>query len=430
MRTIRKCSQIIVVTLCLLLLTSCDDDAECSSNNDCAEDEICQNKTCVQRFTNDSETEPSTSTDGDADSDSDSDVDSGTDTDSNVNGVICTSNDQCDDGNPCTSDFCNTSVAPYVCDVSNRTDGTSCDDGDPCTGTNVCENGTCTSPNPPCTESAQTSGCQAYEVSCNPADFPNLCVYETVNVPDGTPCIKGSPCLEGICSAGECVDANNPCINDDNPCTATTCTPLEQQIGEFDCTVNIAPDLNECLVSSQSESCFATSVLDYALGYCFATDDESQCIIGEDRICYDATLPNICTAQVCVPSDGSCEDVPEADVSIHVDCGSTVVLEPADFITRDYYYYAEPCRAIDGRGKELALTINITEPTDVTVELIDNGGKLVSLHHLTDMCDITTCQNNEIGDLSITAMAPTDAIIVESGPGNPPESIELTITCN
>lgn len=147
-------------------------------------------------------------------------------------------------------------------------------------------------------------------------------------------------------------------------------------------------------------------------------------------MCFDSSLPNICTAQVCVQDSGSCIDVPEADVSIQANCGDTVTIEADDFITRDYYLYPLPCLPIDVRGQEVALTLTITAATNVTIDVTDDGGQDISLHHLTDMCDPSTCQSNAYDTLSVTNMAPTDAILVEAGIGNPPESIELTVTCN
>lgn len=51
----------------------------------------------------------------------------------------------CDDGNPCTEDSCDSSGC-----VNTPLDGTPCDDGDFCTGTEVCSAGTCQSSGDPC----------------------------------------------------------------------------------------------------------------------------------------------------------------------------------------------------------------------------------------------------------------------------------------
>ncbi len=50
----------------------------------------------------------------------------------------CTSNSQCADANPCTSDSCTGGVC-----VNTALTGTSCTDGDACTGPDTCQNGAC-----------------------------------------------------------------------------------------------------------------------------------------------------------------------------------------------------------------------------------------------------------------------------------------------
>jgi hypothetical protein len=69
----------------------------------------------------------------------------------------------CDDGNPCTDDFCD---ADAGCRHTLREDGTPCPDGNVCNGAEWCQTGVCTSGRPlacddgdPCTD----DGCDAVQ---------------------------------------------------------------------------------------------------------------------------------------------------------------------------------------------------------------------------------------------------------------------------
>ena len=88
------------------------------------------------------------------------------------------------------------------------------------------------------------------------------------------------------------------------------------------------------------------------------------------------------------------------------------------------------CIPMDVRGQELALTVALNEATDVTVAVVDDGGQDFKLHHLTDMCDPSTCQSNAHDTLTVTGMRPADAILIEPGIGYPPETSRISITCD
>lgn len=426
------------VGICVLmgpLLLSCDDDSKCHGNSDCGGNRICIHGDCVTnpRSTDDSATA--------SDSTSDSTVPS-TDTDDFQTDTIrdtdtvpysdtpCLSNLDCDDGNPCTRDSCNLNAEPYRCRAVPIADGTTCNDGDACRGQGVCQNGMCTGAEPLCVTTTLPGECVTYVATCTP-DAADVCAYTATPVENGTPCTMGDACSRGACLDGECMDAQNPCNVDDSPCEISTCVASGTRPDDFECQRITVPDGEACRILKVDDPCATSSgTPDYVDGYCFAQGNAATCFAGENRICFDAALPNICTAQVCVQEDGSCADVPVADVSVLVNCGDTVALTAADFITREYWQYPSPCAPIDVRGKEVALTVGLTAATAVTVTVTDDGGQSVSLHHLTDMCDPTTCQDNAIGTLTIPAMQPADAIVVEAGIGEPPTTIQLSISCN
>src|SRR5690606_15454869 len=99
----------------------------------------------------------------------------------------------CDDGNDCTQDACNAGT----CEFTPVENGTSCDDGSSCTESTSCQSGVCTADsatvchdttNPCVTSSCGDSGTE----ECT-----------QINRPDNTPCDDGNPCTTGeVCQAG------------------------------------------------------------------------------------------------------------------------------------------------------------------------------------------------------------------------------------
>lgn len=119
----------------------------------------------------------------------------------------CEDDEDCNDGNPCTADFCG-SVSPNVCAHSTNpeccTDDGDCEDGDPCT-TDFChptsgclttwvesccqDHGDCGDENP-CTNDSCASG------SC--IQEPNCCIQDSDCLINEQPCLNGA-CVEGSC---------------------------------------------------------------------------------------------------------------------------------------------------------------------------------------------------------------------------------------
>ncbi len=126
--------------------------------------------------------------------------------------IQCTSNGQCDDGNPCTTDSCTN----QLCVHANDNTLTSCD-GNPCTSPDHCTNSVCVpGPNPcsdgdPCTADVCNQGaCSFPPINC---DDGNPCTADACSSQSGcvhsflnTPCNDGDPCTVGdLCSNGTCV---------------------------------------------------------------------------------------------------------------------------------------------------------------------------------------------------------------------------------
>ena len=116
----------------------------------------------------------------------------------------------CDDGNPCTTDYCNPMVG---CDHENNT--APCDDADVCTVGDVCALGSCQSGAP---------------VSC---DDGNPCTSDSCDAVDGCvhadaegPCDDLNECTTGDqCVGGFCLGEGALACDDDNPCTLDICLP-------------------------------------------------------------------------------------------------------------------------------------------------------------------------------------------------------------
>lgn len=108
----------------------------------------------------------------------------------------CSTNADCGDGNPCTTDTCSSGSC------SRTNNSASCDDGLFCNGDDTCSGGTCSSHDgDPCAGGPQCAD------TCNEA-------ASSCESPAGTPCDDGLFCNgEDSCSGGTCSS------HDGNPCT-------------------------------------------------------------------------------------------------------------------------------------------------------------------------------------------------------------------
>jgi hypothetical protein len=117
--------------------------------------------------------------------------------------LACTSADDCDDGNPCTTDTCNASNGQ--CGSSNNT--ASCNDGKSCTGNDVCAGGSCTGTST-CPSDATCGGstCSCNDGSETLCSASNSCVNLTNTASDcglcGRSCPSGNSCQNGACKPG------------------------------------------------------------------------------------------------------------------------------------------------------------------------------------------------------------------------------------
>ncbi|MBL9024253.1 MAG: FG-GAP repeat protein [Myxococcales bacterium] len=126
----------------------------------------------------------------------------------------------CDDGNECTSETCDPATG---CVVANVTDGASCEDGSVCSEGDTCQGGACLAGagGPDCND-----GNECTKDNCDSADPTNFCVHEALL---GTPCDDGDACtVQNQCMAfGDEIAACGPGValdcDDLNTCTTDDC---------------------------------------------------------------------------------------------------------------------------------------------------------------------------------------------------------------
>ena len=198
----------------------------------------------------------------------------------------------CNDGNPCTSDFCSLTKGCLHRNLNRL----ACEDGDACTVHDRCSNGacvagfqkTCRDGNICTTDLCNPGkGCVFVALDCqdgNPCSDdvcdPALgCFFVSAN---GAPCDDGNPCTSGdFCAAKKCFSGGpNPC-DDGNPCTTDSCDPATG------CVHTAVDDGTSC---SDADVC-------NGLELCAA----GQCQPGETLVCNDG---NPCTQDACHPVDG------------------------------------------------------------------------------------------------------------------------------
>ena len=197
----------------------------------------------------------------------------------------------CDDGNPCTSDTCTPGSG---CAASAIADGAACSTAsiaaDACAQGGQCLSGACSAvpvlcdDGNPCTADA-----------CDPASG---CVEPPVS--DGVPCttdaVAAAPCAAGgVCAAGACTVKPLVCEDDGNPCTDDLCDPAADACAH--------PPIAGCELPCQTDDECAGKVTPGPCGA--AVCQGGECAVapaGDGQAC---TTPSI-EADACV-ADGACQ---------------------------------------------------------------------------------------------------------------------------
>ena len=183
----------------------------------------------------------------------------------------------CNDGNPCTTDSCNSNTGQ--CEHVNNM--ALCDDGDLCTENDVCHDGTC-SGDPKQVPPASI----CHEQVCDPATGEFVEEF----LPHGTPCESTDQCaLWTKCRYGECIGAQQRNCDDGDPCTDDSC---------------ISDLLGGCFHQHNTAQC----------------DDGDACTTGDqcnqgrcEGSAIDCSSPNPCVTGVCDPTNGQCLEIFNSD---------------------------------------------------------------------------------------------------------------------
>ena len=212
---------------------------------------------------------------------------------------VCTGTiKECQDGNGCTNDFCD--PATGACSYPDNTDP--CDDGDLCTNGDVCKAGACSPGKPvPCDdgEACTTDACVSATGKCT-------------HTSTGEPCNDGSACTVGdFCQSGKCKAGSPKDCDDQNACTGDSCDK-----GTGSCKHD-----NNTLPCSDNDACTVGDVC--AAGTCKsgaqkACDDGDKCTTlescsggkcqpGIQKTCDDG---DGCTNDYCTAATGVCKHDP------------------------------------------------------------------------------------------------------------------------
>ena len=207
----------------------------------------------------------------------------------------------CNDSNPCTTDFCDPAEG-----CLHEDNQSPCDDGDVCSLNDVCLAGLC------------TAGTSQLECDDGNPCTDDACMPETgcTHGANTVPCDDNNSCTTGdICAAGQCQGTGLLECDDGNPCTKDLC------LAQGGCAHEPAPaacsDGDPCTVNDQCQdgACLSGPAMDCNDGN-VCTDD--SCLAGlcshaaNDAGCDDGnpcTTGDHCTGGLCAPADAlDCDD--------------------------------------------------------------------------------------------------------------------------
>jgi hypothetical protein len=200
----------------------------------------------------------------------------------------CLTNEDCDDAESCTADFC---VAEQ-CQYSEFPEDYPCSDGNLCTTNDGCLEGLCT---------GQPKDCGAFDGPC----VYGLCDNQTGDCgttprQDGDACNDGLYCTQGdSCQAGVCAGTADDC-DDGDECTRDECNEGEKRCDNI-------REPRPGLEGPPADPTCSNGVDDDCDGY---TDEQDVSCIGctQDADCEDA---NDCTQDACAAQE--CQNTPVAD---------------------------------------------------------------------------------------------------------------------
>ena len=197
--------------------------------------------------------------------------------------VDCTSDAQCDNGNPCDGE--------EVCGSGNTCEsGTpiSCDDGDACT-TDSCDpsDGSCSNDFNDPNDGEDCNGVEA----CDPLTGDTYLATAPMNCGDGNECTTDS-CTNSTCDNDPAPMQSEPCNDGDDHTIGDTCNAGSCEGTPVDCIGD-----GEC---DNENACDGVE-----------TCESGSCVSGTPVVCNDGLS---CTDDICNTSDGSCSFDPAPHV--------------------------------------------------------------------------------------------------------------------
>lgn len=249
-----------------------------------------------------------------------------------------------DDYNPCTTDAwtggqCqHTAITNACCNSgSARPAGSSCADANLCNGTETCSSSAqCVAGTPPSTDDgnvctsdwcdpatgvrhdALTSGCCSSGIR-----ITNLCCTSGTAKASGSSCADGNLCngSETCNGAGQCLTGTPIATNDGNVCTADSCDPANGTVAHTPitspCCSSVTPLTSACCTSGVQKAAGASCSDGNACNGPEICDALAVCLPGTPLTVDDG---NVCTADVCDPATGSVTHPP---VVAGTPCSST-----------------------------------------------------------------------------------------------------------
>ncbi|GMV41735.1 MAG: hypothetical protein AMXMBFR64_34510 [Myxococcales bacterium] len=302
----------------------------------------------------------------------------------------------CDDGNPCTQDWCDSSSG---C-VNQALGGTGCDDGDPCTVNDSCATGSCAG-----TPVGEGDLCD----DANPCTGGTTCaggkcgggvpIGDDGACDDGDPCTEGTVCSEGQCAGGTSVD----CPDDGNPCTVESCSP------SAGCTATPAPQGTECPASNPCWEKALCEGLECSIGV--PKSNGSPCEDGDPCTGGSLCQSGWCSAGTPVGDGAKCDDgnactVGETCTSGYCGAAGELACDDGNPCTSDWCEPAEGCKSSpvgDGSYCELAgdcfTGASCQAGVCVGTDACDDG----------DACTVDTCNAGSCKSSWSAAQCPAEA---------------------
>ena len=280
----------------------------CDDGNACTADDVCAGGVCIGGTTVSCD-------DGNVCTDNSCDPNTGCVSTNNTSGCndndACTTNDvcadggcvggpalECDDGNVCTDDSCDS-----VSGCRHLANTDACDDGNACTENDTCANKVCYGSTVDCDDANECT-----DDSCNSATG---CVHSnnTDSCDDGNACLVNDKCVLGGCAGTETLDCDdgNPCT-DDACDSASGCVHTPNTVGCDDgnmCTENDVCSAGVCngaAISCNDDNPCTDDACDVSTG-CVHANNTATCDDGE--VC---TSDDVCSGGLCAGTSINCDD--------------------------------------------------------------------------------------------------------------------------